>query len=73
MALLIGRKFHVSFGVSGRTRLMHRLGFSRRFPRGGSPNAPRPMRVTRGGAPAPMPRPAPPRADWLMLPTENGL
>jgi transposase len=59
VAMLIGRKFHVSYSVSGATRLMHRLGFSRRFPRGGLPNAPQPMRVTRGGAPAPMPRPEP--------------
>ncbi|MFD3537450.1 winged helix-turn-helix domain-containing protein [Streptomyces sp. NPDC058661] len=28
MATLIGRKFHVSYRVSGVTRLMHRLGFS---------------------------------------------
>ncbi|MGQ4377536.1 winged helix-turn-helix domain-containing protein, partial [Streptomyces sp. SAS_267] len=56
MALLIGRKFHVSYGVSGRTRLMHRLGSSHRFPRGGSPKAPQPMWVTRGGASASMPR-----------------
>ncbi|MDG9726813.1 winged helix-turn-helix domain-containing protein [Streptomyces sp. DH41] len=27
MATLIGRKFHVSYSVSGATRLMHRLGF----------------------------------------------
>ncbi|MFI5817016.1 winged helix-turn-helix domain-containing protein [Streptomyces sp. NBC_01455] len=26
MATLIGRKFHVSYSVSGATRLMHRLG-----------------------------------------------
>ncbi|GHB32298.1 hypothetical protein GCM10010346_64540 [Streptomyces chryseus] len=28
VATLIGRKFHVSYSVSGATRLMHRLGFS---------------------------------------------
>ncbi|MFD7561523.1 transposase [Streptomyces sp. NPDC059835] len=29
---LIGRKFHVSYSVSGATRLMHRLGFSPQVP-----------------------------------------
>ncbi|MCQ4080778.1 winged helix-turn-helix domain-containing protein [Streptomyces sp. RB6PN25] len=28
VATLIGRKFHVSYSVSGATRLMHRLGFT---------------------------------------------
>ncbi|MFF2548131.1 winged helix-turn-helix domain-containing protein [Kitasatospora sp. NPDC058063] len=28
VATLIGHKFHVSYSVSGATRLMHRLGFS---------------------------------------------
>ncbi|MFH8520589.1 winged helix-turn-helix domain-containing protein [Streptomyces gelaticus] len=32
VATLIGRKFHVSYGVSGATRLMHRLGFRPRSP-----------------------------------------
>jgi transposase len=32
VATLIGRKFHVSYSVSGATRLMHRLGFSPRVP-----------------------------------------
>ncbi|MFD4034677.1 winged helix-turn-helix domain-containing protein [Streptomyces sp. NPDC058637] len=32
MATLIGRKFHVSYSVSGATRLMHRLGFSPQVP-----------------------------------------
>ncbi|MED7947562.1 winged helix-turn-helix domain-containing protein [Streptomyces sp. BE303] len=32
MATLIGRKFHVSYSVSGTTRLMHRLGFSPQVP-----------------------------------------
>ncbi|TQE18521.1 hypothetical protein SipoB123_33540 [Streptomyces ipomoeae] len=32
VATLIGRKFHVSHGVSGTTRLMHRLGFGPRVP-----------------------------------------
>nr|WP_307076667.1 winged helix-turn-helix domain-containing protein [Streptomyces canus] len=34
VATLIGRKFHVSYSVSGATRLMHRLGFSCRSPCG---------------------------------------
>ncbi|MFJ8463772.1 winged helix-turn-helix domain-containing protein [Streptomyces swartbergensis] len=38
MATLIGRKFHVSYSVSGATRLMHRLGFSPQVPCGGSPS-----------------------------------
>uniref|UniRef100_UPI00398ACCAA helix-turn-helix domain-containing protein n=1 Tax=Streptomyces gramineus TaxID=910542 RepID=UPI00398ACCAA len=38
VASLIGKKFHVSYSVSGATRLMHRLGF-RRSPRAGSPSA----------------------------------
>ncbi|WP_302186193.1 winged helix-turn-helix domain-containing protein [Streptomyces sp. ADI95-16] len=29
---LIGRKFHISYSVSGATRLMHRLGFSPQVP-----------------------------------------
>ncbi|MGX1541133.1 IS630 family transposase [Streptomyces adustus] len=32
VATLIGRKFHVSYSVSGATRLMHRLGFSAQVP-----------------------------------------
>ncbi|MFD3831997.1 transposase, partial [Streptomyces sp. NPDC058621] len=32
VATLIGRKFHVTYGVSGATRLMHRLGFSPQVP-----------------------------------------
>ncbi|MEU6708557.1 winged helix-turn-helix domain-containing protein [Streptomyces wuyuanensis] len=28
VATLIGRKFYVSYSISGATRLMHRLGFS---------------------------------------------
>ncbi|MEV6994401.1 winged helix-turn-helix domain-containing protein [Streptomyces sp. NPDC093228] len=32
VATLIGRKFHVSYSVSGATRLMHRLGFSAQGP-----------------------------------------
>ncbi|MDH6630402.1 hypothetical protein M2271_008262 [Streptomyces sp. LBL] len=32
VANLIGRKFHVSYSVSGATRLMHRLGFSPQVP-----------------------------------------
>ncbi|MGW0928198.1 helix-turn-helix domain-containing protein [Streptomyces sp. NPDC002644] len=32
VATLTGRKFHVSSGVSGATRLMHRLGFSLQVP-----------------------------------------
>ncbi|WUS66843.1 winged helix-turn-helix domain-containing protein [Kitasatospora sp. NBC_01246] len=32
MATLIGRRFHVSYSVSGATRLMHRLGFSPQVP-----------------------------------------
>lgn len=32
VATLIGRKFHVSYSVSGATRLMHRLGFSPQMP-----------------------------------------
>ncbi|MFD3537849.1 IS630 family transposase [Streptomyces sp. NPDC058661] len=32
VATLIGRKFHVSYRVSGATRLMHRLGFSPQVP-----------------------------------------
>ncbi|MEU4847724.1 winged helix-turn-helix domain-containing protein [Streptomyces gilvosporeus] len=32
MATLIGREFHVSYSVSGATRLMHRLGFSPQVP-----------------------------------------
>ncbi|MFE6847957.1 winged helix-turn-helix domain-containing protein [Streptomyces sp. NPDC057686] len=32
VATLIGRKFHVSYSVSGATRLMHRLGFTPRVP-----------------------------------------
>ncbi|MFJ9753079.1 winged helix-turn-helix domain-containing protein [Streptomyces chartreusis] len=31
-ATLIGRKFHVSYSISGATRLMHRLGFSPQVP-----------------------------------------
>ncbi|WP_434060627.1 IS630 family transposase [Streptomyces yunnanensis] len=32
VATLIGRKFHVSYSVSGATRLMHRIGFSPQVP-----------------------------------------
>jgi hypothetical protein len=32
VATLIARKFHVSYSVSGATRLMHRLGFSPQVP-----------------------------------------
>lgn len=32
VATLIGRKFHVSYGVSGATRLMRRLGFTPQMP-----------------------------------------
>ncbi len=32
VATLIGRKFHVSYSVSGATRLMHRLGFTPQVP-----------------------------------------
>ncbi|WP_405681279.1 winged helix-turn-helix domain-containing protein [Streptomyces sp. NBC_00868] len=32
VATLIGRKFHVSYSVSGATRLMHPLGFSPQVP-----------------------------------------
>ncbi|MFD7620670.1 transposase, partial [Streptomyces sp. NPDC059802] len=32
VAMLIGRKFHVSYSASGATRLMHRLGFSPQVP-----------------------------------------
>lgn len=32
VATLIGRKFHVTYSVSGATRLMHRLGFSPQVP-----------------------------------------
>lgn len=32
VATLIGRKFHVSYSVSGATRLIHRLGFSPQMP-----------------------------------------
>ncbi|MFB6718449.1 winged helix-turn-helix domain-containing protein [Streptomyces sp. NPDC056358] len=32
VAMLIGRKFHVSYSVSGATRLMHWLGFSPQVP-----------------------------------------
>ncbi|MFD3658881.1 winged helix-turn-helix domain-containing protein [Streptomyces sp. NPDC058620] len=32
VATLIGRKFHVSYSISGATRLMHRLGFSPQMP-----------------------------------------
>ncbi len=32
VATLIGRKFHVSYSVSGATRLIHRLGFSPQAP-----------------------------------------
>ncbi len=32
VATLIGRKFHVSYSVSGATKLMHRLGFSPQVP-----------------------------------------
>ncbi|MET8624644.1 winged helix-turn-helix domain-containing protein [Kitasatospora sp. NPDC004669] len=32
VATLIGREFHVSYSVSGATRLMHRLGFSPQVP-----------------------------------------
>ncbi|MEU6393953.1 winged helix-turn-helix domain-containing protein [Streptomyces sp. NPDC046939] len=32
VATLIGRKFHVSYSVSGATRLMHRFGFSPQVP-----------------------------------------
>ncbi|CAL9624324.1 hypothetical protein SUDANB6_05936 [Streptomyces sp. enrichment culture] len=32
VAMLIGRKFHVSYSVSGATGLMHRLGFSPQVP-----------------------------------------
>ncbi|UYQ65356.1 IS630 family transposase [Streptomyces peucetius] len=35
VATLIGRKFHVSYSVSGATRLMHRLGFSPQVPAAG--------------------------------------
>ncbi|WP_392957541.1 winged helix-turn-helix domain-containing protein [Streptomyces sp. LN245] len=73
VAMLIGRKFHVFYSVSGVTRLMHRLGFSRRFTRGGLPNAPQPVRVTRGGAGRRHQCPVPPRAGWLMLRAEIGL
>jgi transposase len=37
VAILIGRKFHVSYSVSGATRLMHRLGFSPQVPARGVP------------------------------------
>jgi transposase len=32
VATLIGRRFHVSYSVSGATRLMHRLGFTAQLP-----------------------------------------
>jgi transposase len=32
VATLIGRKFHVSYSVSGATRLTHRLGFTPQIP-----------------------------------------
>ncbi|MDO0936771.1 winged helix-turn-helix domain-containing protein [Streptomyces sp. DG2A-72] len=32
VATLIGRKFHISYSISGATRLMHRLGFSPQVP-----------------------------------------
>jgi hypothetical protein len=32
VATLIGRKFHVSYIVSGATRLMHQIGFSAQVP-----------------------------------------
>ncbi|WSD11289.1 IS630 family transposase [Streptomyces hirsutus] len=32
VATLIGRKFHISYSVSGATRLMHRLGFTPQMP-----------------------------------------
>ncbi|KIQ67330.1 transposase [Kitasatospora griseola] len=32
VATLIGRKFHITYSVSGATRLMHRLGFSPQVP-----------------------------------------
>nr|WP_276208144.1 winged helix-turn-helix domain-containing protein [Streptomyces mangrovisoli] len=32
VATLIGRKFHVSYSVSGATRLMRRIGFSPQIP-----------------------------------------
>ncbi|WRZ96307.1 winged helix-turn-helix domain-containing protein [Streptomyces sp. NBC_01007] len=32
VATLIGRKFHLSYSVSGATRLMHRIGFSPQVP-----------------------------------------
>ncbi|MFG3585972.1 transposase [Streptomyces sp. NPDC047990] len=32
VATLIGRKFHISYSVSGATRLMHRIGFSPQVP-----------------------------------------
>ncbi|GGT55983.1 hypothetical protein GCM10010271_69880 [Streptomyces kurssanovii] len=32
VATLIGRRFHISYSVSGATRLMHRLGFSPQCP-----------------------------------------
>uniref|UniRef100_UPI002897BA50 helix-turn-helix domain-containing protein n=1 Tax=Streptomyces noursei TaxID=1971 RepID=UPI002897BA50 len=32
VATLIGRTFHVSYSVSGATRLMHQLGFSPQVP-----------------------------------------
>lgn len=35
VATLIGRKFHVSYSVSGATRLIHRLGFSPQVPAAG--------------------------------------
>ncbi len=39
---LIGRKFHISYSVSGATRLLHRMGYSVRIcPPGPPPNATR--------------------------------
>lgn len=39
VATLIGRTFHIASSVSEATRLMRRLGFTRRCPGGGPPNA----------------------------------
>ncbi len=56
VATLIGRKFHVSYSVSGTTRLMHRLGFSPQVParRAGIPGRAAVGR-SRPGAPASSP------------------
>ncbi|MFI6728429.1 winged helix-turn-helix domain-containing protein [Streptomyces sp. R-74717] len=32
MRTLIGRKFHISYSVSGATRLLHRMGYSVQVP-----------------------------------------